>query len=191
MTAQRDPRGRPLKFKSVKALKKAIDAFFADCDPHWIDDEVWDYPKGADGKPDYTKEMVCTKMKRLTQQQPYTVTGLALALDTTRDTLLDYESGNRDLQPGDEGYDPKVPLFSDTVKKAKLKCQAYTEQALFRNTQVAGSIFSLKNNFGWRDQQAVDLSSGGKPIPLLGGLTKQGDGNVPSDDSTAETGEAS
>ena len=72
--------------------------------------------------------------------RPYTITGLALALDTCRQTLLDYE--NKDE-------------FSDTIKKAKNKIHNYAEERLYSNN-VAGVIFNLKNNFGWKDKTEVD-----------------------------------
>jgi hypothetical protein len=29
---------------------------------------------------------------------------------------------------------------------------------------VTGSIFSLKNNFGWKDKSETDITSGGEPV---------------------------
>lgn len=75
------------------------------------------------------------------KEKPYTITGLALALDTTRETLLDYEDKDE---------------FSDTVKKAKLRCENYAEEFLFKGKNVVGSIFNLKNNYKrWVDKQEV------------------------------------
>ncbi|MBS0200299.1 MAG: DNA-packaging protein [Proteobacteria bacterium] len=67
-----------------------------------------------------------------------TVNGLCLALDMTRDTLLEY---------GDK------PDFSDTVKKVRMRLEAAWEQRLAGNN-VAGSIFWLKNQ-GWSDRHEV------------------------------------
>jgi hypothetical protein len=77
------------------------------------------------------------------KDKPYTITGLALALDTTRDLLLDYQY-NRDE-------------FSDTIKRAKLKCENYAEMHLFKGKNgVVGAIFNLKNNYSrWVDKQEV------------------------------------
>jgi hypothetical protein len=77
---------------------------------------------------------------RDTTDKPYTVTGLALALDTTRETLMDYQN-----KPG----------FSDTVKKAKARVEAYAEERLYY-ANAAGAIFALKN-FGWSDKQELNL----------------------------------
>ena len=64
------------------------------------------------------------------EERPLTITGLALALDTSRDLLLDYE--NREE-------------FSYTIKKAKLLCENYAEEFLFHGKNVVGAIFNLKN----------------------------------------------
>ena len=75
-----------------------------------------------------------------TKEKPYTITGLALALDTTRQGLINYE--NKD------GY-------YDTIKKAKLKVEGYAEEQLFKGGNTAGVIFSLKNNYNWVDKQEI------------------------------------
>jgi len=86
------------------------------------------------------------------KEEPYTITGLALALDTTRDLLIDY--GNKEE-------------YSDTIKTAKLKCHNYAEKRLYGNN-VAGVIFSLKNNYGWKDKTESDTKVTFEK-PLLGG----------------------
>ena len=73
----------------------------------------------------------------------YTITGLALALDTTRLTLIQYE--HRDE-------------FLNTIKKAKTRIENDYEIALRRNGR-AGEIFGLKN-FGWDDKSQVETSGG-------------------------------
>lgn len=80
---------------------------------------------------------------------PYTITGLALALDTSRETLLDYEEKDG---------------FSDTIKRAKLQCQNYTEVSLYNGKNATGAIFSLKNNYGWVDKTEQDLTTKGEAI---------------------------
>lgn len=72
--------------------------------------------------------------------KPYTITGLALALDLDRKALLEY-SGKEE--------------FSNTVKKAKARVEAYAEEYLYGSKQTAGVIFNLKNNFGWVDKTEV------------------------------------
>lgn len=84
------------------------------------------------------------------KEQPPTVTGLALALDLTREGLVTYEG--RDA-------------FSDTVKRAKLRVQSTIEAGLLKGYNATGAIFNLKNNFGWKDKQEQEISGpGGGPI---------------------------
>lgn len=71
------------------------------------------------------------------QERPATVTGLALALDTTRETLMDYQSRDD---------------FADTIRAAKLRCHEYAEEQLYLLKSSRGAEFSLKNNFGWKDK---------------------------------------
>ncbi|MBQ4030467.1 MAG: hypothetical protein II625_01820 [Bacilli bacterium] len=71
-------------------------------------------------------------------KEPYTITGLCIALEICRDTLSEYL---------------KREEFSDTIKKAKLKVENYLEKHLITDSSTTGIIFNLKNNFGWRDKQ--------------------------------------
>ena len=95
------------------------------------------------------------------KEEPYTISGLALALDTNRQTLIRYE----ELE--DEGSE-YLRSFSDTIKKAKQRVESYAEKSLYSNRQVAGVIFSLKNNYGWRDNQEQTTNIN---ILLDGGLS--------------------
>ncbi len=146
--------GRPLKFKSVKELQTKIDRYFEECDPHWEDITSWntELVKGQpvvdeDGR---VRQHEVTK-RVLTKQIPYTITGLALALDTSRETLLDYEEKDK---------------FSDTIKKAKARCHSYAERQLFGGNPT-GPIFNLKNNYAWRDKTETDITTKGKPVKSL------------------------
>ncbi|MFA5925610.1 MAG: terminase small subunit [Parcubacteria group bacterium] len=76
--------------------------------------------------------------------KPITITGICLKLDTTRQTLLDYERKNE---------------FSDTVKRLKLHAENYAEETLYNKNgrAVVGAIFALKN-FGWSDKMEFENS---------------------------------
>lgn len=71
-----------------------------------------------------------------------TVSGLAYSLDMSRQALLDYAEKD---------------AFLDTIKKAKIRIEMALEQRLYGNT-VTGTIFNLKNNFGWKDKSEQELS---------------------------------
>lgn len=116
---------RPLKFQSVEEFQTAVDDYFNGIkDPRPVGDGVY--------------------------FEPATITGLALHLDTTRETLCDY-------QEKDE--------FSDAVKTAKLRCENYAERMLYIGKTATGPIFALKN-FGWTDSQDLNLG-GQKNNPII------------------------
>jgi hypothetical protein len=81
-------------------------------------------------------------MNLAAEHRPPTITGLALALDTTRRTLIDYQNDDE---------------YSHTIEKAKARIENFVEEKLFdRNTPTAGAIFNLTNNYGWQNKQYSD-----------------------------------
>ena len=83
------------------------------------------------------------------ENKPYTITGLAIALDMSRQGLLDYCSRK------DENGEP----FLDSIKRAKDRCEAKIEEGLLSGKYNAtGAIFNLKNNYGWRDKQEQEIT---------------------------------
>jgi hypothetical protein len=108
--------GRPPKWKDEKELKDAIDAYFMS-----IKDEKGEYIK------------------------PPTITGLAIALGTNRETLCNYEEKEQ---------------FFDTIKEAKSRCEEWVEQnALIGKANATFSIFNLKNNYGWKDKTESEVKN--------------------------------
>ena len=88
-----------------------------------------------------------------------TVTGLAVALDTSRKVLLDYENfcDNTDtLKSLDESVKREI---SNTIKRAKAKIEAGYEQQLLKAKNPAGAIFILKNNYGYKDKQEIEQTN--------------------------------
>ncbi len=166
------PRGnKPLKFKTVADLEQKIEAYFASC---------WDYKRDMFGNrlvdktdPNHTTENPSYLM---IQSKPYTITGLAVFLDTTRETLLEYE--------GEVEGREKDPGYADTIKKAKAAIYAFAEESLYSGKQAAGPIFNLKNNWGWKDKHEFEGTIFEKPI--MGGSGLNG---LHRDDSDEEAQE--
>ena len=78
-----------------------------------------------------------------TQSKPL-ISELALHLDTSRETLSDYKD---------------KPEYSDSLKKAKQKCEIVLERNLVEGkVNPTGTIFNLKNNYGWRDKTEIEHS---------------------------------
>lgn len=107
---------RPLLFKNKEELEEKINNYFKSC---FIINDKW------------VEECI----------RPITISWLAVALDTSRQTLINYESTKE---------------FFDTIKKAKDRIESWNEEQLYRNTQVTWVIFNLKNNYDWKDKSEVD-----------------------------------
>ena len=133
--------GAPRKWKSVKAMQEAIDAYFEACKGEPI--------IGEDGLP------VCDKYGQpfIINSKPPTVTGLALSLGFTgRQALIDYQGRLE---------------FADTVTRAKSRCEEYAESRLYDKDGANGAKFSLGCNFGWNSEN----EKSGDPAALAALLT--------------------
>jgi hypothetical protein len=136
MADERTP-GRPPKFATVEELEEKINAYFDTCF-----EESWYKDKDGIWQPDLDRfgEVIRHQVK------PFTMSGLALALDTTRETLLDYSVK--------DGY-------SDSIRRAKQRCEEFAESLTLDkgNRNAAGAIFNLKNNYArWSDKQEIEHS---------------------------------
>lgn len=84
-----------------------------------------------------------------TPKDEWTITGLALALDTSRLTLIEYceraERGEVDIE------------FINTIRKAKEQVEHSYEIDLKKSGRT-GTIFALKN-FDWKDKSEVESSN--------------------------------
>lgn len=134
-----DRLGRPPKYNNAAEMQHLIDMYFLICRVHQTGNTelLTDLP---------VEDQLY--VNDIHDAHP-TVTGLALAIDLTRQGLIEYEN---------------KPEFSDTVKKAKARVEAYIEQRLYYQN-ATGCIFNLKNNFGWKDTQDVNLSASIKVRP--------------------------
>jgi hypothetical protein len=89
--------------------------------------------------------------------EPYTVSGLCLTLGVDRVTLLNYSKESR---------------FFSTVKGAKIKVANDVERRMLETQNQSGAIFSLKNNFGWKDEVGIDHSSKDGSMDLSKAITE-------------------
>lgn len=89
-----------------------------------------------------------------TSKEEWTITGLALALDTYRQTLLNYEEKDE---------------FVDAIKKAKQMVENGYELDLKKSGRT-GTIFALKN-FDWKDKTETDVTTKGESINPISQLT--------------------
>lgn len=123
------PGGRPRKYQDPIAFSNLVEQYFIDCDNQ--------------------KEIITDdKGKTKTILKPYTITGLALFLDMTREMLIQYE---------------QLDEFKDIIKKAKLRVEKSIEERILTGQYVPVSgIFNLKNNFGWQDKQEINQTVNAK-----------------------------
>jgi len=88
-----------------------------------------------------------------TPKTEWTITGLALALDTSRQTLLEYEGEVKGLE--------KPKEFIDVIKKAKVMVEHSYEIDLKKHGRT-GTIFALKNmGEPWRDKTEQEITGDG------------------------------
>lgn len=186
------PGGRPLKFPTVKALQKAIDAYFAECDRE-EDTRVFKHDKTFEWVNEESRmEVRCKRCRgltldkyglpttgcilvkgRLKEKLPYTITGLALAIGfKTRMSLLEYE--------GEVEGREKSPEFADAVKEAKARCENYLEnRGLYGDMAPAKATFGL-SNYGWKNPAQLRIAGDpDNPTPIphsLSSLLDQADG---------------
>ena len=85
--------------------------------------------------------------------KPFTMSGLALFLDCSRTTLYNYDKELVKFK--DLNEDDKLRILN-AVKRAKRMVEAYQEEQLFIGKSPVGTIFSLKNNFNWKDSQEIN-----------------------------------
>ena len=83
-----------------------------------------------------------------TPKDEWTITGLALHLDTSRKVLCEYED--------------ERPEFSNAIKRSKLMVE-YSYELDLKKSGRAGTIFALKN-FDWKDKTEVDQNINGSLI---------------------------
>jgi predicted ATPase len=83
-----------------------------------------------------------------------TVTGLAWWLDTSRQTLINYENSESNGWLKRCTQEDKRE-YIDTIKKAKRYIEMQYEDKLYDNKTTTGAIFTLKNNYAWCDKQEI------------------------------------
>lgn len=164
--------GPPLKYETVEELDRAIKAYFDKQDPH-IEQRMIEVGKTEKG------EAIFELREVMSEQKPYTITGLALAIGLTRQGLLNYK---------------KRDEFIDSIELAKQRCGAYAESQLF-GPYANGAKFALANNYNdeyrpWAERHNIDHTTKDKPIPLLAGIAPDTleveDDDATADDSTQE-----
>ena len=120
--------GPYMKFRTPKDLQKHIDKYFKSCMSLLRDKDgevVY-----QDGKPVYI------------QTKPYTISGLALFLGITTNTLRTYQIKAK------AGL--IMPEYADVVLMARQRIEEYAEGQLYTRDGSRGGEFVLRAGFGWQ-----------------------------------------
>jgi hypothetical protein len=142
-------KGRPFKFSDPAELRRLIQNYFDWCDPHQ-EERLVEAGVNQQGQTIFTKRMI------MTPQKPYTTSGLARALGSTRKTLLEYEKP--------EHYNDEIPedVRQDliaTIGDAKRRVEEFAESQLFEGN-ANGAKFNLTNNHGWVEKTVQEHEGG-------------------------------
>jgi hypothetical protein len=129
--------GRPLKYKTPELMQTTIDLYFLACRVHQeMAADIEDATSRLSGLTD--DEMLI--VNGIEDTFP-SISGLAYTLGMSTEALRNYEQKDE---------------FLATVKRAKQRVEMSLEQRL-SGKAVVGSIFSLKNNFGWKDKTEQEI----------------------------------
>lgn len=80
---------------------------------------------------------------------PYTMSGLARRLGLSRQALNEYSHKDK---------------FGDAIMRAREKVQEDIETRLMETRNEKGAMFNLTNNFGWKQKNETDITSGGEKL---------------------------
>lgn len=137
-------KGQSRRFVSPEHLQCMVNEYFESCNGPMLD---------RYGNLVYDKEGHLVK----TQVQPWTVSGLALYLGISTNTLKKYRQGMIDDILDEMRADTDDGLtFSRVVLQAKQKIESYAEKRLYDRDGQQGARFVLDNAYGWvtRKEQA-------------------------------------
>ena len=171
-------KGRPRKYKTAAALRKAVDAYWNSIS--YQEPAMVRTPTGhvdENGRPEYVMKMLTMnedgsvsmdgtgKPKTVTRfLEPPSAANLCLFLGVSRDTWAGYAK--------DKAMGPVCEEF-------RMRHEAYLVGRLEgeKGKSVQGVIFNLKNNFGWKDKCDVTQTSVGMTLEeYLERLERGGEG---------------
>jgi len=128
------PAGRPPKYNTPEEMQADIDLYFLVVKSNKAEDPTL---------LSNLSEEELNKISDIDEEIPL-VSGLAYMLDMSTEAFRKYKYKEE---------------FVATVKRAKQRIERSLENRLAGNA-VVGSIFNLKNNFGWKDKTETEHSGG-------------------------------
>lgn len=156
--------GRPKKYGSAGALKKAVDAYWESIS--YRVPAVISTPTGEvdeDGRILYASKLLTEdrdgigKPKTIVKYlEPPSVAGLLLYLGVSRSTWSEYRH-NKALGP--------VVAYWDA------RYEAYLVDRLETGKHISGVIFNLEHNFGWKHRQEIGMDRETRKAVTASGMT--------------------
>ncbi|MDD5355070.1 MAG: terminase small subunit [Candidatus Omnitrophica bacterium] len=136
--------GKPRQYSDAEQMQKKIDEYFTSCFSPKID-KLGNIIHDKNGN------------EILEQTRPFTMSGLAYALDLSRVGLLNYS---------------KRPEFISTIMRARQRCEIYAEERLFDKDGCQGAKFSLINNYeNWKDKTDIEHSMSDSTVEKFANLS--------------------
>lgn len=146
--------GRPFgtfKYDNLKSLELDIDKYFNDCDLRPVLDKDGNQVTDKRGNPTFYPS------------EPYTLEGLALALNITPATLCNY--GREDYADG---------KYFEAINRARVKCLAYNSKRFYDKEGSNGAKFYATNNSermgGLRYADRQEVSMDVAPVTFVNNL---------------------
>lgn len=164
MPKEKGQPGRPRKWNSPKAMEKAIDDYFIECEGELMRD--------TDGTIIYNRNIQPVYINR----KPPTVSGLAYYLGfASTQSLFDYSKDER---------------FSVIITRAKLRIEAYLEERLMDRDGQRGAEFNLRCNFNWNDKDRIEEESDATGLIMMVPIREQEEETAEATETTNDSQEA-
>lgn len=141
--------GRRFVFTNAEELRLKIKQYFDLQDPH-TESKLIESGHNGKGEKMFGTEMI------ITEQKPYTVTGLARNLGVARSTINNYRDLNHYT---DEISEETRQELMDAIEDAYQRVEEFNEGQLHKSGIANGVKFNLVNNFDWADKQVVEHTS--------------------------------
>ena len=137
-----------IKWNSPAHLKSLVDEYFASCMG-----VIYNPRTGMPFYDEYGKP-------RMGLVKPYTVSGLACYIHIDTTSIKEYSDKSIDELgfPTDKDY--VGPQYSDIIREARKKIEAFAEERLYDRDGFNGGKFVLNCAFGWQDRrEAAELEN--------------------------------
>lgn len=137
-----------IKWNSPAHLKSLVDEYFASCMG-----VIYNPRTGMPFYDEYGKP-------RLGLVKPYTVSGLACYIHIDTTSIKEYSDKSIDELGFPTNEDYVGPQYSDIIREARKKIEAFAEERLYDRDGFNGGKFVLNCAFGWQDRrEAAELEN--------------------------------